>query len=522
MSGHVPLTPLAFLERAEAAFAERVAVVDGACVLTYGEFADRARRLGGMLEAHGVRPGDRVAALCLNGHTMLELHYGVPLIGAVLVPINVRLSVGEVTSILEHSGARLLVASEELLETAAAAGGPLDTTVVAAGLSESAYEIGLRDSRPVGGALVDENGLLAINYTSGSTGRPKGVMYSHRGAYLQSLAMAGHFGLRPGHSYLWTLPMFHCDGWCFTWAVTAGGATHVTVPRIDPEQVWRTLCEQHITHLSGAPTVLLMIAEAADKAPELRPAAPIDVSTGGAPPSPALLERLSRLSMRVTHLYGLTETYGPCVINQWQPEWSSLSEADQSQLNARQGVGNMVTSSVDVVGSDGRPVPADGETIGEIAVRGNNVMLGYYLDPEATLTALGEGFLRTGDLGVRFPDGYIELKDRSKDIIISGGENISSVEVEQILAAHPAVLEAAVIARPDSRWGETPVAVVTLRPGVDASEKELIEFVRARTAHFKAPKLVVFGDLPKTSTGKVQKHLLRDRAPELFGEGARE
>jgi fatty-acyl-CoA synthase len=517
-SRYIPLTPLAFLERAEAAFAERVAVVDGRCTLTYRELADRSRRLGGMLEAHGVRPGDRVAALCLNGHAMLELHYGVPLVGAVLVPINVRLSVGEVSAILEHSGARVLVVSEELIETAAAAAAPLGATIFVSGRSDSAYEIALRNSRSANGAPVDENGLIAINYTSGSTGRPKGVMYSHRGAYLQSLAMAGHFGLRPGHLYLWTLPMFHCNGWCFTWAVTAGGATHVSVPRIDPAQIWKTLCEQRITHLSGAPTVLLMIAEAADQAPEFRPAAPIDVSTGGAPPSPALLERLSRLSMRVTHLYGLTETYGPCVINQWQPEWSSLPEADQSRLNARQGVGNMVTNSVDVVGGDGRSVPADGKTIGEIVVRGNNVMLGYYLDSEATVAALGEGFLRTGDLGVRFADGYVELKDRSKDIIVTGGENVSSVEVEQILAAHPAVLEAAVIARPDPRWGETPVAVVTLRAGAEVSEKELIEFVRAHAAHFKAPKLVVFGDLPKTSTGKVQKHLLRERVPELFGE----
>ena len=518
MPSHFPLTPLAFLDRAASVFGERTAVVDGETVLTYAQFSDRARRLASMLAEQGVEPGDRVAALCVNSHAMLELHYGVPLAGAVLVPINVRLVPEEIRSILEHSGSRLLVASDELFDSASEAAESLGLMVVAAGGASSPYEQAIRDASPGGRLPLEEGGLLAINYTSGSTGRPKGVMYSHRGAYLQSLAMTAQFALRPAHSYLWTLPMFHCNGWCFTWAVTAGGATHVCLPRIDPARVWSVLCEQGITHLSAAPTVLLMIAEAADAAPHLRPGAPVDVSTGGAPPSPALLARLRQLNMEVTHLYGLTETYGPCVVNQWQPEWSQLPEEEQSRLNARQGIGNVVTTSVGVVRPDASPVPADGETLGEIVIQGNNVMLGYYRDPDASEAALGEGFLRTGDLGVLYPDGYIELKDRSKDIIITGGENVSSVEVEQILATHPAVLEAAVIGRPHPRWGETPVAVVVLRPGTEVSERELIEHVRERAAHFKAPKHIAFAELPKTSTGKIKKHLLRARVSELFGD----
>jgi fatty-acyl-CoA synthase len=369
----------------------------------------------------------------------------------------------------------------------------------------------IRDAEPYGVRCADEHSLLAINYTSGTTGHPKGVMYSHRGAYLQALAMAYHAALQPGHSYLWTLPMFHCNGWCFPWAVTAGGATHVCQRRMDFTEIWRTICQRGITHLSGAPTVLLMIAEAAHASPKLRPSRRIEVSTGGAPPSPTLLARLSRLNMRVTHLYGLTETYGPSVVNQWQPEWSVLPHDDQDRLNARQGIGNIVTNSIDVVDPDGRPVTADGKTIGEIVIRGNNVMLGYYEDAAATERALGEGFLRTGDLGVRHADGYVEIKDRSKDIIVTGGENVASVEVEQVLVAHPAVLEAALVAREDPQWGEVPVAFVTLRKDATATEAELIQHVRDRLAHFKAPRQVIFSELPRTSTGKIQKHVLRAR-----------
>jgi fatty-acyl-CoA synthase len=514
----VPLSPTVFLERAASVFSERTAVVDGDHVYTYGQLGERTARLAGSLVDQGVRPGDRIAALCPNGHELLELHYGVPGAGAVLVPINIRLSPGEVEAILEHSGARLLVSTPEFDELATASAASTGTEIVWAGSNESDYERRLGAAKPLKATVADENALIAINYTSGSTGTPKGVMYSHRGAYLQALAMTCHLGLRPGSSYLWTLPMFHCNGWCLTWAVTAGAATHVCHRKIDPVAIWRTICDANITHLSAAPTVLLMIAEAADSAPNKRPSDAVQVSTGGAPPPPALLSRLERLGMQVTHLYGLTETYGPCVINQWQPEWSCLQEPERSRLNARQGIGNVVTASVDVVDGDGVPVPADGETIGEIVIRGNNVMVGYYRDGAATLNALSEGFLRTGDLGVRYPDGYIELKDRSKDIIVTGGENVSSVEIERILATHPRVLESAVVARPHPRWGEVPVALVTLRDADTVTADELIAFVRERTARYKAPKQVAFGELPKTSTGKIQKHVLRASIKQLFGE----
>ena len=373
------------------------------------------------------------------------------------------------------------------------------------------YEQRLANSR-AHAVTCDETSLIAINYTSGTTGRPKGVMYSHRGAYLQALAMAYHCRLDLDSVYLWTLPMFHCNGWCFTWAITAAAGTHVCQRKTDPIAAWLAICERGITHMSAAPTVLTMLAEAADARPDRAPAGSVDVQTGGAPPSPALLARLAKLQMKVTHLYGLTESYGPAVINQWQPEWSAESPEEQACLNARQGVGNIVTAGIRVVDVNGCEVPADGQTKGEILLRGNNVMMGYYRDEEATRTATMNGWFRTGDLGVRYPDGYVELKDRAKDIIITGGENVASVEVERILVEHASVLEAAVVGRSDERWGEVPVAFVVLRQGMSATPQELIEFVRSRIAHFKAPKEIRFEELPKTSTGKIQKHVLRARA----------
>lgn len=359
----------------------------------------------------------------------------------------------------------------------------------------------------------DERGLLAISYTSGTTGRPKGVMYHHRGAYLQSLATAFHARLDTSSVYLWTLPMFHCDGWCFTWAVTAAGATHLCLRAVDPAQVWELLRTGGVTHFSAAPTVLTMIVNAPEAAggPPLDP--PVAVQTGGAPPSPTLITRMAEAGLRVTHLYGLTETYGPVAINDWQPEWNEKPPAEQVVLQARQGVGNVIADPLRVVDPAGQDVPADGATIGELVCRGNDLMLGYYRDEEATAAADLAGWFRTGDLAVMHPDGYAEIRDRAKDIIISGGENIASVEVERVLDSHPAVLESAVVGRPDELWGEVPVAFVTLRPGGSASPQELTEHVRARLAHFKAPKDIVLLDaLPKTSTGKIQKHVLRDQA----------
>jgi fatty-acyl-CoA synthase len=510
-----PLSPVLFLERAASVFADRTAVIDGDQRFTYREFGERAHRLAGLLRDAGIRSGERVAALCTNSHVMLEMHNGVPLAGAVLVPINIRLSAGEMAYIVEHSGARLLIATEELSEAAQSVAERTGVKWLLAGSPRSEYEQRLAASRNDVAASFDEDSLLSINYTSGTTGRPRGVMYSHRGAYLQSLAVAYHARLGVDSFYLWTLPMFHCAGWCFTWGVTAAGATHVCQRRLDAAEVWSRICNSQITHLSAAPTVLAMIAEAADAMPKNRPAQPILVQTGGAPPAPALLVRLARLNMSVTHMYGLTETYGPAVVNIWQPGWSGKSITEQSRLNARQGIGNVATQRVNVVDPQGREVPADGNTLGEIVIQGNNVTRGYYKDEEATRSAQMNGWFRTGDLGVRHADGYIELKDRAKDIIITGGENVSSVEIERVLVEHPAVLEAAVVGRADSHWGEVPVAFVVLRAGRSATEAELIAFARERIAHFKAPKEIRFEELPKTSTGKVQKHDLRARLAAL-------
>ena len=501
-----PLTPASFLDRSAAVFARRPAVVDGDVRLTYAELAGRCARLVSALATTGVEPGDRVAALCANSHVMLELHHAVPARGAVLVSVNIRLSHDEMRYVLEHSGARLLVATRELADRARALADELDIEMVA----EEEYDAWLAsaDPEPSDRVEVDERDLLALNYTSGTTGRPKGVMYHHRGAYLQSVAMAYHAQLGPGACYLWTLPMFHCNGWCFTWAVTAAGGTHLCLRAVDASEIWRLLREEGVTHFSGAPTVLAMIA-ADPAATELGHRVHVDV--GGAPPSPALIGRLGPLGLDVTHLYGLTETFGPIAINEWLPEWDELATDERNRLRARQGVGNIVARPLRVLDTDGHDVPADGETIGELAVRGNDVMLGYYRDEDATAAVERSGCFLTGDLAVMHPDGYVEIRDRRKDVIISGGENVASVEVERVLDAHPAVLECAVVGAPDEKWGETPVAFVTLQEGAQVDADELRAFVRERIADFKVPRRVEFVELPKTSTGKIQKHVLRAR-----------
>lgn len=511
LSGTSPLNPAYFLDRAANNFSERTAIIDGERRFSYLEFGERSHRLAGLLRSAGVHNGDRIAALCPNSHVMLELHNGAPMAGCALVPMNIRLSSQEMAYILENSGARILIATHEFAEAARALSSATRVRIIVAGDESSEYEQLLRSSLPCPTALMDEMSLLAINYTSGSTGRPKGVMYTHRGAYLQALAMAFHSRLGLDSSYLWTLPMFHCNGWCFTWAVTAAGAVHICQRQIDPAAIWREICSGNVTHLCAAPTVLTMIAEAAAKSGGEQSGHPVRAFTGGAPPTPALLARLAALNLRVTHLYGLTETYGPSVINDWQPEWNAKSESEKARLNARQGVGNVVTREITVIGPEGKEVPSDGETLGEIAIRGNNVTIGYYDDDAATCAAVSGEWFRTGDLGVRFPDGYIELRDRAKDIIITGGENIASVEIEKTLAEHPAVLETVVVGRPDERWGEIPVAFVVLRQGMSATKEELIEFVCERIARFKAPREILFEELPKTSTGKIQKYILRRR-----------
>jgi fatty-acyl-CoA synthase len=507
-----PLTPASFVDRAAAVFAGRTAIVDGERSFTYRELSQRCRRLAGALAAQGVSRGDRVAALCANSHVMLELHNAVPMAGAVLVTLNTRLSDAELAALLEHSGASVLVVTREFADRGRRLAGQAGLACWAEGDS---YEDWIAGAEAAGPAAVDERELLAINYTSGTTGRPKGVMYHHRGAYLQATAMAYHARLGPGARYLWTLPMFHCNGWCFTWAVTAAGGTHVCLRAVDPAEIWRLLRDEGITHFSAAPTVLTMIAE--DPA-----AGPLDhevhVDTGGAPPSATLLTRMGSMNLAVTHLYGLTETYGPLAINEWQPEWSELPAPEQGPLRARQGAPNIIARPLRVLDGEGQDVPADGETIGEIAVSGNDVMLGYYRDEEATREVTRSGCFLTGDLAVMHPDGYVEIRDRSKDIIISGGENIASVEVEKVLDSHPAVVESAVVGMPHERWGEVPVAFVALRTD-DVDADALAGYARERLARYKVPRRFEFGELPKTSTGKIQKNVLRDRASELKESG---
>ena len=507
------LTPTAFLRRSAMVFADKTAVIDGDARFTYAQLHERCVRLAGALRATGVQTGDRVAVLAPNSHVLLEAHYGVPFAGAVLVALNTRLTPADLSYIIAHSDAGILIYDAEFETTAhaIAAATTRKLQLIRAG-GEDQYETFLADAVPCVEVVTDERSLLSINYTSGTTGQPKGVMYHHRGAYLQALAMAMHSALSESSVFLWTLPMFHCNGWCFTWAVTAAGGTHLCLRKVDPARIWQHLQTDGVTQFNAAPTILIMLAwhERAHKLDHN-----INVSTGGAPPTPALLARMAELNLHMTHLYGLTETFGPAVLCEWRKDWNEWPAAQQAQIKARQGVGNVVAESLRVVDAQGADVAKDGATLGEIALRGNNVMLGYYRDDEATRKAAPDGWFRTGDLAVMHADGYIEIRDRAKDIIISGGENIASVEVERALSAHPAVLEAAVVAAPDEKWGEVPVAFVTLKPGQSVDAEALIAYAREHLAHFKAPKHVVFGDLPKNATGKIQKFVLRDQARSI-------
>jgi fatty-acyl-CoA synthase len=519
------LTPLAFLGRSVEVFADKTAIVYGERRSTYREFGAEATRLARALQASGVRPGDRVAYLCPNIPQMLVANFGVPLAGAVLVPINTRLSPEEIRYILDHSGSTLLVADTEYLPALAGTLGRLRTVreVVAvsdplgpaapdagesAGLTyDELLARGSDEALPW--SVEDELGLIAINYTSGTTGRPKGAMYVHRGAYLNALGEIIHQRLDPESVYLWTLPMFHCSGWCTPWAVTGIGATHVCLRAVRAGVIWRLFDDERVTHLDGAPTVLVTIAEA----PQAHRIEQGLVATmSGAPPSPTVIARMRELGARIVHVYGMTELYGPYTVNEWQPHWSGLSPQAQARLQARQGVAMIQADPVRVVDKQLSDVPRDGRTIGEIVMRGNNVMSGYFEDEKATEDAFRGGVMHSGDLGVMHPDGYVELRDRAKDVIISGGENISTVEVEHAIESHPAVLEVAVVGVPDEKWGERPKAFVVRRPGAEVSETELIEHLRVHIARFKSPKAIEFVDvLPRTSTGKVQKFELREK-----------
>ena len=512
--GPEPLTPTLFLDRSALVFGDRTALIDGERTFTYRELHQRCMRLAGALRRAGVRAGDRVSTLVPNSHVALESHFGVAWAGAVLNALNTRLSPGELTWIVNHAGSRVLICDHSLADVGEAivAGADHPVLLISCGGPDDDYEQRLAAAEPLRHDVEDELGMLSLNYTSGTTGHPKGVMYSHRGAYLQALAMVAQGGLDTASVFLWTLPMFHCNGWCYPWAVTAAGGVHVALRDLDAAGVWSAIGRRGITHLNAAPTVLTMLASHPGATPA---ASPVHVAVGGAPPSPSLLARLADLNLHVTHLYGLTESYGPAVICDWRPEWNALGPAEQARRKARQGVANIACSPLRVVDADGADVPADGATPGEVVLRGNVVMLGYYRDPTATAAATLQrpdgAWFRTGDVGVVHPDGYMEVRDRAKDVIISGGENITSIEVEQVLVRHPGVLEAAVVGAPDETWGEVPVAFVAPRPEASPSEAELIGFVQEAIARFKAPKRVIFGDLPKTSTGKIQKFVLRER-----------
>ena len=513
------LTPLLLLERSMRVHAPRIGAVYGQRRFTHAELGRRARQLATALARAGLGRGDRVAALLPNVPAMLDAHFGVALAGGVLVAINTRLNAAEVRYILEHSGARVLLVDAELaqplgdlppsVERVVTVDDPEFAPGVPRTLEGPDYEAFLDlepDDLPF--RVPAEDDLYSINYTSGTTGRPKGVMYTHRGAYLNALAEIVCHRLDSDAAFLWTLPMFHCNGWCFPWAVTGAGARHVLLRKVDPPLVWRLVAEQGVTHFNGAPTVLIMLINDAT-APAGRLARPLRIATGGAPPSPTLLAQWEAIGAELTHLYGLTETYGPHTTCDWHPEWNTLAPEGRARLRARQGVPHLVACELRVVDGDMRDVPADGTTMGEVVMRGNNVMRGYFDDPEATAQAFRGGWFHSGDVAVMHPDGYIELRDRTKDIIISGGENISTIEVEQAIAEHPDVLEVAVIAVPDERWGEVPKAFVTPKEGRSPTAEEIVAHCRTRLAHFKCPKAVDFGPLPKTSTGKVQKFVLR-------------
>jgi len=517
------LTPLAFLERTLRVFPQKTAVVYGDRRWTWSDFAEEVGRFSGALVRAGVEPGDRVAVLAPNVPAVLAAHFAVLGRRAALVTINTRLSPDEVGYILNHSGARVVLVDPELADRvsdappleaapllvnledpiAGVVGSPLD------GPSFDAFVDGA-DVLPVSGGIDDEDRITSINYTSGTTGRPKGVMYTHRGAALNALGEVIVHKLERDSVFLWTLPLFHCNGWCFPWAVTAAGGTHVMLRSVDPGRVLELVKTEGVTHFNGAPTVLLMLAEAPE-AQGARFDPPIRVATGGSPPSPTLLGRMEALGVQVTHLYGLTETYGPHVYCEMQPEWEGLDVEGRARVMARQGVPYHIATHLRVVDERMRDVPADAESMGEVVMRGNNVMKGYFEDPEATAEAFRGGWFHSGDLGVMHPDGYIELRDRKKDIIISGGENISTIEVEHTLVKHPAVLECAVVSMPHDKWGEVPKGFVALRPGAQVTEADLIAFCRDRLAHFKCPKAIEFTELPKTSTGKIQKFRLREK-----------
>ncbi|KAM3267155.1 butanoate-CoA ligase AAE1 isoform X1 [Capsicum chacoense] len=535
-ANYVPLSPISFLERSAFVYRDRLSIVHGDVKFTWRETRDRCLRLASALTHLGISRGDVVAALAPNIPAMYELHFGVPMAGAVLCALNTRHDSAMVSVLLRHSEAKIILVDHQLLDIAkgaleilSKAGARLPHLILISdkesqlfrtnslGTEILEYESFLATGEPTFEVVwpKDEWDAIALNYTSGTTSRPKGVIYSHRGAYLNSLSAALLAEMSSMPVYLWTLPMFHCNGWCLTWAVAAQGGTNICLRSVTEEGVFNSIVQYQVTNMAGAPTVLNMIINAPRSVQRPLPRT-VNIMTGGAPPPPYVLLKMKELNFNVNHGYGLTETYGPATFCAWKPEWNSLSPDEQAKIHARQGVNHMGLEEVDVKDPESmKGVPSDAKTMGEVMIRGNTVMNGYLKDLKATEDAFKGGWFRSGDLAVKHPDGYIELKDRSKDIIISGGENISTIEVESVIFSHPAVLEAAVVGKPDNHWGETPCAFVKLKDGCNASADEIIKHCRDRLPHYMAPKTVIFDDLPKTSTGKTQKFVLRQRVKAM-------
>ena len=525
-ANHQPLTPLQFLERAAAVFPDHTAVIHGDLRRPYRDLYARARRLASALEKHGIKRGDTVSVMMANTPAMVEAHYGVPMCKGVLNALNTRLDAAIIAFTLDHAETKVLIVDREFSKVMSEAlklaktkpfiidyddpvyDGPGDR------IGALEYEAFLAAGDPAYGWHMpdDEWDAIALNYTSGTTGDPKGVVYHHRGAYLLAVGnvLSANLGKHP--VYLWTLPMFHCNGWCFPWSLSAVAGTHVCLRAVRASTMYELMSAHGVTHMCGAPIVMstMLAASSAEKKPLSKT---VEFVTAGAPPPAAVLGQMKAAGFAVTHVYGLTEVYGPAVVNEWNGKWDALPDDEQAALKARQGVRYLALENLDVLDPETmQPVPADGATLGEVMFRGNVVMKGYLKNKKSTDAAFAGGWFHSGDLGVKYDDGYIQLKDRSKDIIISGGENISSIEVEDALFKHPAVAQAAVVAKPDDKWGETPCAFVELKPGASATEAELIEWCRGLLARFKCPKNVVFVELPKTSTGKIQKFVLRERA----------
>jgi fatty-acyl-CoA synthase len=516
------LTPVQFLIRSASVYPDKTAVVHGDTRYTYSEFYARVNRLASALKKQGIGLDDKVAFLCPNIPAMLEAHNAVPMIGAVLVSINIRLAPSEISYIINHSDAKAVFVDTEFAKSVQPILKELtqvkffvnicdinDDTPLPGPDYETFLATGSPEPVPV--AVESERQVATINYTSGTTGKPKGVMYHHRGAYLNALGEILEAGMDPTSAYLWTLPMFHCNGWCFTWAVTAIGGTHVCLRQVVAADVFRLIEQENVSHLCAAPTILIMMITYPG-AGQVKMQRPLRILTAGAPPSPTVIQKMEAIGANIIHVYGLTEVYGPHSVCAWQAQWNDLSADEQAKIKSRQGVATIVSRYMDVVDLETMvPVPRDAKTIGEIVMRGNNVMLGYYKDTKATEKAFRGDWFHSGDLAVMHPDGYIEIKDRDKDIIISGGENISSVEIENVIFRHPDVLEVAVVSTPDAKWGEVPKAYVVPKEGTNPTAEDIINFCKENLARFKAPKMVEFCQLPKTATGKILKFKLREK-----------